>query len=221
MTRATVPDDTSFPLAVRRVSAGMTIVADPHRTASDEVFPTASASATTVGASALPQRLLEQVRSATSLDAAATALHQVADRLRLPALSKRGEELLGHPVHPALTDLPIGFWTSSFLLDFFGGPHQAVASRRLIAAGVLSAVPTVAFGLGDLPEDGQERRVATVHAASNLAAIACYAGSWRARRREHWVRGVGLAMIGATVATLGGYLGGALAFAGPVGDEQD
>ncbi|HEY3485242.1 MAG TPA: hypothetical protein VGK49_07650, partial [Ilumatobacteraceae bacterium] len=33
-----------------------------------------------------------------------------------------GGEWLGHPLHPALTDLPIGFWTSAFVLDMIGGP---------------------------------------------------------------------------------------------------
>ena len=28
---------------------------------------------------------------------------------------------LGHPLHPLLTDLPIGFWTSAFTLDLLGG----------------------------------------------------------------------------------------------------
>ena len=158
---------------------------------------------------------IEQIRSARALDSGAAVLHQLASRLRLRDLSARGEELLGHPVHPALTDLPIGFWTSSFLLDLFGGRRQAAASRRLVAAGVATAVPTVAFGLGDLPDDGQQRRVATVHAACNIAAVACYAASWRARRRGRWARGVVLGLAGATVASAGGYLGGALRVRGP------
>lgn len=163
-------------------------------------------------------RAVEQIRSARVLDSGADLLRRLSDRLRLPALAHRGEELLGHPVHPALTDLPIGFWTGSFLLDLIGGPHQAVASRRLVAAGVLTALPTVAFGLGDLPDDGQQRRVATVHAGANAAALVCYLGSWRARRRGHWARGVAMGLAGAAVASVGGYLGGALAFATPDDD---
>ena len=56
---------------------------------------------------------------------------------------------LGHPLHPVLTDVPIGFWTSAFVLD---ASHQAGVrrvSRFLIGAGVLSAVPTVVTGLAD------------------------------------------------------------------------
>src|SRR3954466_8335816 len=57
---------------------------------------------------------------------------------------------LGHALHPFLTDLPIGTWTSSLVLDLFGGRDARPASRRLIAAGVLASLPTAASGLNDL-----------------------------------------------------------------------
>ena len=37
---------------------------------------------------------------------------------------------LGHPLHPLLTDLPIGFWTSGSLLDVVGG----IGARRAATA---------------------------------------------------------------------------------------
>src|SRR3954452_14982866 len=56
---------------------------------------------------------------------------------------------LGHALHPFLTDLPIGTWTSASLLDVVGGRAARPASERLIAAGILAAVPTAASGLND------------------------------------------------------------------------
>src|SRR5947199_3809019 len=72
---------------------------------------------------------------------------------------------LGHPLHPMLTDLPIGFWTSSLLLDLVGGRRAHAASDRLMALGILSALPTAASGLSDWSDTiGEERRIGTVHA---------------------------------------------------------
>src|ERR1700748_78318 len=56
---------------------------------------------------------------------------------------------LGHPVHPIMTDIPIGVWTSSVLLDWMGGKESRSASDRLILTGVLAAVATVATGWSD------------------------------------------------------------------------
>jgi uncharacterized membrane protein len=120
---------------------------------------------------------------------------------------------LGHPLHPMLTDLPIGFWTSGWVLDLVGGRKSAPAAQLLTGLGVLSAVPTAASGLVDWPYlTPGKKRVAVVHLLANAAATATYAGSWLARCRGHRARGIALGMLGAGVATLGGYLGGHLAY---------
>jgi hypothetical protein len=43
-----------------------------------------------------------------------------------------------------LTDLPIGAWVSSALLDAAGGPAAEGAADLLVTAGVVAAVPTAA-----------------------------------------------------------------------------
>src|SRR5512143_426886 len=35
------------------------------------------------------------------------------------------EHWLGHPAHPVFTDLPVGFWTSSLVVDLVGGKRGA------------------------------------------------------------------------------------------------
>lgn len=118
---------------------------------------------------------------------------------------------LGHAVHPMLTDLPIGFWTSAFTLDLIGGRRQRAAAQRLVALGVLCAVPAAVTGAADWTEtQGKDRRVGLVHAASNSAALACFTASWLARRRGRTARGVLWGLAGSTAATAGGYLGGHL-----------
>lgn len=120
---------------------------------------------------------------------------------------------LGHPLHPMLTDVTIGAWTSAFVLDLAGGRRARPAADRLVAVGVLSALPTAAAGLADWSELGdREARVGVVHAAANWMAIGCYAMSWAARRRDRRVAGVLWGLVGAGVASVGGYLGGHLSY---------
>ncbi|MBA2529100.1 MAG: iron-sulfur protein, partial [Euzebyales bacterium] len=53
---------------------------------------------------------------------------------------------LGHPLHPLLVTLPIGAWSGGGLLDLLGERNEEAADAML-AAGVASALPTVAAGL--------------------------------------------------------------------------
>jgi len=156
--------------------------------------------------------LAERIATFTWLDDAATAVSRWSARQRGPLADVARGEPLGHALHPVLTDLPIGFWTSSFLLDLVGGRRFAAASRTLVAAGVLSAIPTAVTGLADVPAlGGRKRRVALVHASVNAVATALYAKSWLVRGR-HRILGTAIGFGAASVATLGGYLGGWLAF---------
>lgn len=157
-------------------------------------------------------RPAERLAAFRWLDTPARRLANFSSRQRGPVAELARGKPLGHPVHPALTDLPIGFWTSSFLLDVVGGRRSAAASRTLVGVGVISAVPTIVAGLADLPTlTAEKRRVAVVHAASNAVATLLYAKSWSLRKR-HRIVGVGVGLAAATAATIGGYLGGWLAF---------
>lgn len=120
---------------------------------------------------------------------------------------------LGHPLHPLLTDVPIGSWTSAFVLDIVGGERGHQAADMLVGIGVLSALPTAAAGLSDWADTyGEELRIGTVHAAANVTALSFYSLSWLARRRGRRGLGVALGFAGATAATVGGYLGAHLVY---------
>jgi nitrite reductase/ring-hydroxylating ferredoxin subunit/uncharacterized membrane protein len=134
--------------------------------------------------------------------------HALAGRPTKDALSGTW---LGHPLHPLLTDLPIGFWTSAFTLDLVGGKRSRRAATQLVAWGVVSAVPTALTGAADWGDTtGPARRIGLVHAAANTTALACYVASWWSRVRGRHARGVAWGLAGATAATVGGYLGGHL-----------
>ena len=121
---------------------------------------------------------------------------------------------LGHPLHPLLTDIPIGFWTSGMMLDFLSPKQSRKAATRLIGLGTISAIPAALAGLTDASaiEDPAERRVAAAHAVGNITATVMFGLSWRARHKDHHARGVMWSLLGSTVATGAGLLGGNLAF---------
>ena len=162
-----------------------------------------------------PRNLGERLEAASGLDRLADPAHRAVTAAlpRGPAKDALHGVWLGHPLHPLLTDLPIGFWTSAFVLDLVGGRRSRPAADAMVGLGVASAIPTALAGLADWSElDEPERRTGIVHAAANATATALYAWSFVARRRGRRGRGVLLGVAGATAATFGGFLGGHLTF---------
>jgi hypothetical protein len=120
---------------------------------------------------------------------------------------------LGHPLHPPLTDVVIGAWTSAIALDWFGGNRGGPAADRLVALGVLSALPTAAAGLNDWATlHGPSQRIGLVHGTTNIAATGLFGASWLARKAGHRFLGRLLALAGYGTVSLGAFLGGHLSF---------
>jgi nitrite reductase/ring-hydroxylating ferredoxin subunit/uncharacterized membrane protein len=161
------------------------------------------------------ETLMERVERATWLDPIARPVSKKVAAVVPGGLVKDtlSGTWMGHPLHPMLTDIPIGAWTSAMVLDLLGRRSDGEAAARLIGFGVVTALPTAVTGLSDWSDTmGEERRVGLVHAAGNVLAVSLYSLSWLARRRGDRGRGVALGLAGATVATVGGYLGGHLAW---------
>jgi len=120
---------------------------------------------------------------------------------------------LGHPLHPMLTDVPIGAWTMSALLDVVGGRSAERGADLLVAAGVLAAVPTAASGLNDWSDTyGADTRVGLVHATINTAALSLYVASLSSRAHHRRTRAKVLGLTGFALLAGGSYLGGHLSF---------
>ncbi len=147
-------------------------------------------------------------------------LRKVSDRLTDSTTSLRSRQdvlavldvlhgrWLGHALHPALSDLPIGFWTGSFLLDVAGKDD---AAKLLSAAGTAGGVAAFATGVADWSvTDGRDRRLGLLHGLLNTAGMAMQvvslAARLRGRRRQarNW-SGASLALTYAS-AYLGGHL---------------
>lgn len=156
---------------------------------------------------------LDRLADTTRLDVVIEPVQQLLHKLFRP--SKARDVLngvwLGHPLHPALAQVPLGAWMSAGLLDLLPGNQKQ--ARLLIAAGVVSAVPTAVAGSADLSEmEIGQRRVGAVHAVANSAAVSLYVGSLMARSRGADRLGRGLAFAGLGLATSSAAVGGHLAF---------
>ncbi len=164
-----------------------------------------------------------RLEDATALDAAVQAVQPTIRTVfgtGVRAAVLRGE-WLGHTIHPLLTDLVLGTWTSASLLDLFGGANSSAAAQRLVGAGLLAVGPTAWTGWAEWSAAGpRDQRVGLVHAVTNALAISIYAASWVARRRGRHGTGAGLALAGAAVTGVGGYLGSHLALARKLGSRH-
>jgi nitrite reductase/ring-hydroxylating ferredoxin subunit/uncharacterized membrane protein len=159
--------------------------------------------------------LIRRLEQAEALDRLAKPLAAAIGRGVAPRAVRNllSGTYVGHPLHPMLTDVPIGAWGMSTLLDTVGGPAAERAADLLVAAGVLVAVPTAASGLNDWSDtQGPDTRVGLVHAAVNTTALSLYAASLLSRAHGKRARGKVLGLAGFAVLLAGSYLGGHLTF---------
>ena len=129
---------------------------------------------------------------------------------------------LGHPLHPALTDVPLGAWTAALALDAM----ESISGRRdfgagadaAIAVGLVGAAGAAVTGLTDWSEtNGRARKVGLLHGLLNVGATALYTTSLVLRRKQKRNAGVGFAMLGFAVSSASAYLGGHLVFSEQIG----
>ena len=167
--------------------------------------------------------LVRSVAQIEALDGVAAPVGKAARKLASGTL---GEVLsgtwLGHPLHPLLTDVVIGSFTSATLLDLLGG--EAASRNRLVAVGLAAYAPTALAGVTDWAAseavDPAVRRTGLVHAAANAVGAGLYGASLRARRQDRRGSATLLGLAGLVVMSTGAYLGGHLSFALGVGVNQ-
>jgi nitrite reductase/ring-hydroxylating ferredoxin subunit/uncharacterized membrane protein len=128
-----------------------------------------------------------------------------------------GGRWVGHPLHPALSDLPIGLWAGVMVLD--AADRDPAPRRGIDAAGVLSAAGLVAAGataltgLSDWTVSNEEdRRAGLLHGLLNTVALGLHGASLGTRVAGHRGTARALGVAGFTVTAAAGYLGGHLVF---------
>ncbi len=161
-------------------------------------------------------RLVEQLEQANTLDGICKRIGAVVNAA-LPD-GKPREVLegrwIGHALHPVLSDVPIGSWTSSVILDLFGGASAESSADLLIGVGLVAALPTALSGWTDWSRtDPEQQRVGVVHAVANISAVCLFALSLRQRRQGARSTGKLISLAGAGSTGAAAYLGGHLSFA--------
>jgi nitrite reductase/ring-hydroxylating ferredoxin subunit/uncharacterized membrane protein len=124
---------------------------------------------------------------------------------------------LGHPLHPLLTDIPLGAWTATSALDLGSRlwPRRQFDDGAQLTTGVglAGAVATAITGVADWQfTHDYARRVGVMHATLNTAALSLYLASWLQRRRGEHDSGRVWGALGYGVVLTGAYLGGTLVY---------
>jgi nitrite reductase/ring-hydroxylating ferredoxin subunit/uncharacterized membrane protein len=119
---------------------------------------------------------------------------------------------LGHPVHSAATDLPIGALTVAIVLELVG---QHTAADIALVVAVVSILGAIVTGLADYTDaDGTARMRATVHATVMLISQVLFIVSLLIRGGNPPDRSLAtiLVLVGFATISLGAAIGGDLVF---------
>ncbi len=132
---------------------------------------------------------------------------------------------LGHPLHPLLTDIPIGAWTAAATLDaceLAGSEEYKKGADAAIAIGIVGALGAAVTGLTDWTgTTKKKRKIGMMHGLLNLTATTLYTTSLIMRRNKQ-SRGaaIALSMAGYGLTAVAAYLGGHLVFGEQVGVDH-
>ncbi len=129
---------------------------------------------------------------------------------------------LGHPLHPVLTDIPVGAWTVALVCDAMedmtGRKEFAQGADLAVAVGLVGAVGSAITGITDWSDtDGRARKIGLVHGMLNLGGALLYGTSLVFRNKKKRNLGRGFGILGYAVAAASAYLGGELVFKEQVG----
>ncbi|HEX8036039.1 MAG TPA: Rieske (2Fe-2S) protein [Ktedonobacterales bacterium] len=129
---------------------------------------------------------------------------------------------LHHPLHPAITDIPIGAWLLAACFDVLwlvapaANAWAARGAEALVLVGVVAALAAAVTGMADWSDSyGAERRVGLYHGALNLLAEVLYVVSAMLRFRVgsgEAVAGAVIGFAGLAAVLVAAYLGGDMVF---------
>ena len=178
------------------------------------------------------EHTIEQLEETKGLSALSTTVQNAVKTL-LGSESKIGKKItealggswLGHPLHPILTDVAIGGFTVAWVLDILAEMNDDDDYRNsadhAMAVGLIGASGTILTGLNDWTyAKGRARKLGLLHAITNATGNALYLGAYLTRKKNRPLR-FWLSMTGATVITVGSYLGGTLVYKEGMGVEKE
>jgi nitrite reductase/ring-hydroxylating ferredoxin subunit/uncharacterized membrane protein len=165
---------------------------------------------------------LDKLEDLTALDAVASPLSRaVAGVIRPgPLEDALHGTWLGHPLHAALVQLPIGCFLSATLLDLLGGDERS--ADLLAGVGLVSSLPAAAAGATDWSKcNPSTQRVGLVHGLMNTAGLALWVGSLVARRTGRRGTGSRLGLLGTAALAVSATVGGHLSYRDSLGANHE
>lgn len=129
-----------------------------------------------------------------------------------------GTLVMRHPLHPAITDVPLGAWTLGVLADWLfvvTGRVPPVAGDLALALGLAAAIVAFLTGVTDFHDTfGHERRTAMVHGMTMTFVILVEIVSLALRLAAPSARplAIVLSSLAWVIVLLGAYIGGHLTF---------
>ena len=132
---------------------------------------------------------------------------------------------MGHPLHPAITDVPIGAWTVAVVMDAMDeiSPSKGLkqGADAAVAIGLAGAGAAVLTGLTDWSAtDGRARNIGLAHGLLNIAATGLFAGSYWMRRGKKRAPARALGALGFVAALGSAWLGGKLVYSEQIGVDH-
>ena len=137
----------------------------------------------------------------------------------------------GHPVHPALIPFPFAFLVGAFAFDAAGvvldrqtlWTTGAYLTLTGVAAALVAAIPGFIDYFFTVPPDSSGKSRATKHMLLMLSAVGTFVAAWILRgnaEAKPAVLQLLLEVVGAGLLSIGGWMGGTLAFRNQIGVDH-
>ena len=125
---------------------------------------------------------------------------------------------LGHALHPVFTDVPLGSWSGTMLLDLLWLVQEdkgvARGADTTLGLGLFGAIAAALTGVADWSDlYDTDLRVGFLHGLLNGSIALTYVASWLLRLTGRRRAGVAVSTAGYLTALFSAYLGGELVFA--------
>jgi nitrite reductase/ring-hydroxylating ferredoxin subunit/uncharacterized membrane protein len=120
---------------------------------------------------------------------------------------------LGHPIHAAITDVPIGAFTVTVVLDL---ANQRAAADIALVVGILTMLGAALAGFADYTDtDGTARTRASLHSTLMIVALVIYLVSLAQRAGDPTDRTVPvvLSIVAYLIVLASAYVGGDVVYA--------
>jgi len=164
-------------------------------------------------------------KTASAVQNAVTSVYQAGGEAGQQIKDALHGTWMRHPLHAAVTDIPVGAWTAAVAMDAMDELTPSQTLRRgadaAVAVGLAGATISAVSGLTDWSAtDGRARKVGLVHGVLNMAAFGLFAASYIMRKTDKRSEARALGAIGYVIAFGSAWLGGHLVYGEQIGVDH-